>query len=151
MKNGILSKGIWILALVLFASTIQFSCSKDDDTNGDTGGNIEGTWNLNKTKGEVIVLGATQSDEDNNPTGTIIFNEDGTGAGIFATVLFNTQLGNLGQFTWTRSGEVTTITDSNGEISTWTDIEVTSNIYTTVWDQTTSTGVDTKITAYFTK
>ncbi len=93
MKN-ILAK--IILPTLLLAMLFNSSCKKDS-----LDAVLFGTWNVTKVQGQQYVNGNPfLLLTDNNPTGYVRFDDNGTGEQNYTYVLFGTSYPNVSDFSW---------------------------------------------------
>ena len=88
-------KPITIISLVVVAVTVFNSCNKNLDKV------LFGTWNVTKVEGTLNVGGTSiLTAEDNNPTGTVEFKNNGTGEQNYSFTFNGTDYPQTGTFTW---------------------------------------------------
>ena len=89
-----------IVAILLCLTTLLFSNScKKDAENLDAV--LFGTWNVTKVQGQQYVNGTPLLLlSDNNPTGYVRFNDDGTGRQDYTYTIFGTTYPNVSDFSW---------------------------------------------------
>ena len=88
-------KRIAILSLVVLAVTAFNSCNKNLDKV------LFGTWNVIKVEGTLNVSGTSiLTSEDNNPTGTVEFKNNGAGEQNYSFTFNGTTYPQTGSFTW---------------------------------------------------
>lgn len=118
---------------------VLFSCGDDmpDVTEGEVapGFKLEGKWYFKTVSGEGIISGVATKDDDPNPTGFIIFNDDGTGYSEFSINLLDRPYGKTENFTWERTSErVMTLTQSDGDVDIWNIVRANENVIEAGWD-----------------
>jgi hypothetical protein len=156
-----------IFLLFLGVGLTFISCRQDGDGSTDGGGNgngsgvnepviaedftVVGRWNFETVEAEGQIQGVSQSDKDNNPTGYVLFNEDGTGIFDFGINLLAMEFGKLDSITWTReSDELVRIVESDGDINDWSLIRGNAALVEASWDVNISTNNFATFTAVLT-
>lgn len=118
LKNSI---GLSLLLLVLI------SCSKDEDGTDDNpmiGNNLTGTWQVVKIVGQHASFG---TEEATDVTGTIRFNDNGTGKENYSFRVMDVPVFENDDFTWiSTSSQIVTDPGESSE-QTWTRLVNTSS------------------------
>ena len=129
--------------LISFSIFIVSSCEKKDKIIPEDPFELEGNWTFNEVTTTSPILGDYT---DSEPTGTITFNEDGTGSANYS---FNA-IGVLGSnvpinrndtFIWVRVGDLITLTAVDDETTEWMILNESNIDFQTSWTQAVA-GVD---------
>ena len=129
--------------LILLLFCFLSSCKDDEQLDSV----LFGTWNVTKVHGQQYVNGNVGLQlTDNNPTGYIRFDEDGTGEQNYAFTLFGTVYPNVNEFSWEADAAEIRVDRFNASDLVWRRItnevnkqEATYNIVvdaTQNWDYT---------------
>lgn len=103
-------------------------CIVEDDFN------LIRTWNFQTVDAEGQIGGVDQSDKDNNPSGFVTFNEDGTGIFDFEINLLSRDFGKIDPITWTReSDKLVRIIESDGDVLDWNLIRANEGLVEASW------------------
>jgi len=98
---------------------------------------FEGTWNLDKVETTAPLLG---SQTDNEPTGTIVFNEDGTGTANYSfnavsIISEGVPITREDSFQWTKEDLTITMTKADGSVITWTTVNEADSDFQATWTE----------------
>ena len=124
--------------LLISCALISFSsCEKKDETPPDDPFELVGTWTFNEVTTTAPILG---NYTDSEPTGNIIFNEDGTGSANYSFdaigVLGNgVPINRNDTFSWVKTGDSIAIVADDDETTTWTIINESNTDFQTSWTQ----------------
>lgn len=120
----------------LFAlSFLLFACEEGIGPGQDNDDSIVGVWNLEKVSSSGTVLGASRSDTDNNPTGTIEFKNTGLGDTDYSYELFDRRTNSNGGFSWTRDGDEIEIFQATGGAETWNIVSESEDRLEIEWSE----------------
>ncbi len=121
----------------LLLGVLLVSCGDDEPQIGEIADDftLVGTWNFETVEGDGQIGGIPTNDKDNNPTGFVTFNEDGTGVLDFRLVLLGREFVELDNITWSRDSEteVTIVEGDNGDINEWTLIRGNDGLVEASW------------------
>jgi len=107
-------KSILFSSLIIFSLIQISSCKKDSD-----GSELVGTWNVTKVQGQLVENGnAGITLTDNNPSGYVEFNKDGTGTQDYSFTL-GLSYSFTGNFVWRANEDEITIERINQPDLIW--------------------------------
>jgi len=124
--------------IFLCIMTVSFtSCEKKETIVPDDPFEFVGTWNFRQVDTSAPLLG---SQTDNEPTGSIIFMEDGTGTAdySFNAVAIQSEgipISRDDSFNWTKNGATLTMNKADGNIITWTIVKESDNDFQATWSE----------------
>jgi len=101
---------------------------------------LVGTWSLEKSKVVANYLGFEVDDTDRRPSGTIVFNANGSGAGYFTTELLGISYGSFGDFTWNLKKDKIRVKESSGKIREWLIISFEEDQLKLSWEDSIKKG-----------
>ncbi len=140
MKYTSLLTSVLLISFALFLNT---SCEKKDEIIPDEPFELIGEWTFNQVTTTAPILGDYT---DSEPTGTITFNEDGSGSADYSFDV----IGLLGQgvpvsrndsFLWSRTGDIITIVANDDNTIIWTIVNEVESDFQTTWTESVQ-GID---------
>lgn len=137
--------------MAVFLVLLITGCKKKTDDTPTPSTGIIGTWSVNKVSAEVSLAGLAQSDTDSNPSGTIAFLSNDTGATAYSFKLFSTPYGDAGAFKWSKDSDVITVTREDGTVEKWKVLSMTDNRLEAEFTRTLSSSVQGKLQVVLTK
>lgn len=114
--NNLNMKRNALLHVLLAMSLLLFGCEEGIGLENDT---IVGVWNLEKVSSSGTVAGVSQSDTDDDPSGTVEFENTGIGETDYSYELFQRRTNSNGGFSWTRTGNTIEIFQGTGGSEVW--------------------------------
>ncbi|MEM8889340.1 MAG: lipocalin family protein [Bacteroidota bacterium] len=123
------------LYLFLALSMLLIGCEEDIGGLGPNSDDIIGSWNVEIVSGSGTVAGISQSDTDNNPSGTVEFKGTGLGETDYSYELFGRSENSNGGFSWKRENGEIEIFQGTGGAQDWEIVSESENRLEIEWSE----------------
>ncbi len=143
MKN--LSLIVLMIGLSLFFFT---SCEKEEATLND---HLIGTWNVVEVQATVYLFGIPLSDTDQDPTGTMTFNDTGWATQDYSFSILDSMYTQTGSFTWRPDGDQVFVNENFSNPLIWNRSINEANMQKATYSDTISINDIREFTLTFTR